>query len=406
MKKICVFLMILCAAAVFADDTAMPRLTIPTARASGMGGHHVAYTDNVFSLLVNPAAVMRVEQRSFFALSPTLLSPQTTIGAIGSIMDSDWQSLQDKIKAAASKDGNIQLGLDVRELPLSIAWVSDGFGFGIWNRTFVNANVKGGTYLALDAYEDIMVPIGFAFKIIDTGSHALDAGVAVKPFARVKLTGGIDILDLANDDKRDEMIDNLNVPLIVGAGVDAGLMYRWDIGLSAGAAFNDIVTRGVVAAVLNGADSNTYYVPFAMDLGVAYDFKLGRFWTSAPSFLAATGITFMADWHDVFNLFQQDDYTKRNALLDLSLGVQVSIFDLMFLRAGMNELLPAVGVGFDLGPVELDLAYYGKELGREPGQASTAALDLTVAIRPGAKKRDWPWTRKSVVGMITKSENW
>jgi hypothetical protein len=67
----------------------------------------------------------------------------------------------------------------------------------------------------------------------------------------------------------------------------------------------------------------------------------------------------------------------------------------------MNEMLPAFGFGFDFGSFEIDVAYYGKELGLEPGQMPTAALDLTIAIRPGAKERHWPWTQKSLVEVIS-----
>jgi hypothetical protein len=66
----------------------------------------------------------------------------------------------------------------------------------------------------------------------------------------------------------------------------------------------------------------------------------------------------------------------------------------------MNEMLPAFGFGFDFGSFEIDVAYYGKELGLEPGQMPTAALDLTFAIRLGAKERHWPWAKTSLAEVI------
>jgi hypothetical protein len=142
-----------------------------------------------------------------------------------------------------------------------------------------------------------------------------------------------------------------------------------------------------------------------MNLGVAYDFKLGKFWPDLPSFLAKMGFAFAFDWHDVINVFQQDDYMRRNAALDIAMGLQISMLDMIMVRFGMNEMLPAFGIGFDFGPIELDLAYYGKELGLEPGQFPVAAVDFTFAVRPGAKKRDWPWTRGSLVGLIQNAVN-
>ncbi|MCL2319307.1 MAG: hypothetical protein FWC45_04425, partial [Treponema sp.] len=54
-----VFLAVCLALPVFAADVPMPPVTMPTAASNGFGGHHVAYTDNVFSLLVNPAAMIQ-----------------------------------------------------------------------------------------------------------------------------------------------------------------------------------------------------------------------------------------------------------------------------------------------------------------------------------------------------------
>jgi hypothetical protein len=391
MKKIITFCMILCGAAAFAQE-AMPRFEMPTARSNGMGGTHVAYTDNVFALLVNPAAIMRVEQRSFFAISPTLLSPESTFGLIDpvqSMTDGDTSALGDAMDTLSKNEGKIPLGFDIREFPLSIAWVADGFGFGLWDRIFVNPNIVG-TNVIVNIYADVILPIGFAFKILDNESHSIDAGITVKPFVRVLAHESVKITKLMDDDF--DFADDIAVPLIAGAGFDLGLLYRWDIGLSAGLTFDDVFTRGAVVSDIVGTDDNTYYVPFTMNFGLAYDVR----------FLRIITLTVMFDYRDIVNLFEQDDYLERNALLGIGAGIQIGLFDIFKLRAGMSEMLPAVGIGFDLGPFEIDAAYYGKEFGNEPGQLSAAALDLTIAIRPGAKKRNWPWTRGSLIGLFTK----
>jgi hypothetical protein len=70
-------------------------------------------------------------------------------------------------------------------------------------------------------------------------------------------------------------------------------------------------------------------------------------------------------------------------------------------RVGLSDSLPAIGFGIDVGTFEFSIAYYGKELGYEPGQLPVAALDLTLTFRPEAKKRVWPWTRRTIVGLFT-----
>jgi hypothetical protein len=407
MKKLLVFtLLIFSVSLVFAEKVAMPAFTIPTARSSGMGGTHVAYTDNVFALLVNPAAIMRVEQKSFFAQSFSMFNPESTFGILGSIIDMAGGDTSNMGKAAdtlSKQKGKIALGLDIREFPFSVSWVADGFGFGLWNRIFVNPNIQG-THVSVNVYADVILPGAFAFKILDTDNHAVDAGITLKPFVRGIATERINIMDMMDGDV--DILDTMSVPLVIGAGFDIGFLYRWDLGLSAGLTFDDIATYGgAVTDFIQDNNSNTYYVPFSMNLGVAYDFKLGKFWENLPGFFANTEIAFAFDWHNVTNVFQQKDYTKRNASLDIAMGLQFKVLDMIMVRFGMNEMLPAFGFGFDFGPIELDLAYYGRELGLEPGQLSAAAVEFTFAIRPDAKKREWPWTRGSLVGLIQNMVN-
>ena len=400
MKKIFT-IVLLCSTTLAFAQTAMPRFAIPTARSNGMGGTHVAYTDNVFSLLVNPAAIMRVEQRSFFALSPTLLNPETTFGLMEAVLDAaggNMSALGSATNILSEHKGKIALGFDLREFPLSIAWVADGLGFGLWNRIFVNPNIIG-TNIVLDAYADMILPVGFGYKILRTGTHDVDVGITVKPFARALLNERIKILDLMDEDY--DISDALSIPMIMGVGFDLGLLYRWDIGLSAGLTLSDIVTRGGVVSDFLGNASGTYYVPFSLNWGVAYDFNFEQFGQNNSNFLSTLGFTVAFDWRDFTNVFQQNDYAKRNSALDIGVGLQFSMLDMIKIRLGMSECLPAFGFGVDIGPFELDFAYYGKELGLEPGQLPAAAIDLTFAVRPKAKKRDWPWAQRSLVGLIT-----
>lgn len=398
-KTITLVAALCCAAVVFAEETRveMPRFEIPSAQSSGFGGSHIAYTDNVSALLVNPAAIMRVRQRSFFSPSFTLFSPEKTIKLAGATADGDFGAALEEVNNP-NNPGKIPLGLGLNGFPISFAWVADGFGFGIWDRVFVNANVIGTTAEAT-VLADLVIPVGFAFKILDTDAHDVDAGVALKIFGRGYGHKMINAIEAVDDFA--SLTDDLGAPVIMGAGFDLGFLYRWNIGLSAGITFDDIVTHGgEIARVGGGEKADGYYVPFSLNLGVAYDFKIGTFWKSAPGFIANTGITAAIDWHNFDLLFSDNPYFHRNPALGLGIGLQFNLVDIFKIRFGMNEMLPAFGFGFDLGSFEIDVAYYGKELGLEPGQMPTAALDLTFSIRPGAKERRWPWTKTSLVEII------
>jgi hypothetical protein len=393
---------------VFAERISMPQVIMPTAASNGFGGHHVAYTDNVFSLLVNPAAMIQVQQRSFFTLAPTIFNPQSTFklfsGLSSMVSDGNFSDMGGILDTLSDQKGKLALGMELREFPFSIAWVANGFGFGLWNRTFINLNIKQ-TYVEAYVLEDVMLPVGFAFKVFEVGAHNIDGGITLKPFARAMANTELSILSISNSD--DDLLDDINAPLIVGGTFDLGFLYRWNVGLSAGLTFDDIFSYGKEVMDFNSDNNNssgdnTYYIPFTMNMGVAYDFKVGTFWEGAPKFLADTGFTLAADWRNVFNIFNQDDYLDHyNYLLDFGVGLKVCLFDILNVRVGMNEMLPAVGVGLDLGPIEIDLAYYGKEFGFEPGQLSTAVLEFSFSVRPEAKKRYWPWTNQSIVGIIS-----
>jgi hypothetical protein len=401
MKKTIAFILVLgCAVTVFAEETRMemPRFEMPTARSNGFGGSHIAYTDNVFALLVNPAAIMRVRQRSFFGTSFSLISPQKTLKVAGELAEGDMGATLGDLNNP-NNPGKIPFGFGLSEFPLSIAYVADGFGFGIWDRVYVNANLIGTTAEAV-ALADVVIPVGFAFKILDSDAHDVDMGVTLKIFGRGYGEKMVTVAEVVGDLAK--ITDDLGVPVIMGGGFDLGFLYRWNIGFSAGITFDDIFTHGGEIARIGGGEAEDgYYVPFSMNLGVAYDFKIGNFWKTAPSFIANTGITAAFDWHNFDLLFETENpYLKRNPVLGIGMGLQFSFIDRIKLRFGMNEMLPAFGLGFDLGIFEIDFAYYGKELGNEPGQMPAAAFDLTFAIRPGAKEKNWPWTRGSLVGFI------
>ena len=402
-RTILVLLVILLVSPVFAERVAMPAVTMPSAASNAMGGHHVAYTDNVFSLLVNPGALVRTQQRSFFTIAPSLYSPQLTsdlantisemFGSMGDDDDSSGMieligNMMDTLK---ERDGKFALGFELRELPLlSFASVRNGFGFAFWQNLSISANFNG-LYFESQVYADAMLPIGFGFRIFDYNGHSVDGGITVTPFVRTMMhLGPTSVFNLESE--LETFIDEAIIPVIAGGTFGIGFMYRWDKGLRAGMTFNNIYSLGKVVTNLSDNEPDSYpdyYIPFSMDIGVAYEFKLGRLFDFA---VAAT-------WNDFFNLFNQKDYlNNRNAMLDLGIGFQVKIINIFNIRFGMNEMLPAAGIGFDLGPVMIDLSYYGREFGSEPGVLPVAVVDLSIAIRPEAKPTVRPWNRRTLVG--------
>jgi len=368
---------------------AMPPVVMPNTASNGFGGTHVSYTDNIYSLLVNPAAMMRVEQWNPFTLAPSLFSPQTFFdfaSSLGDLVKGNTGAFGEMLDGIGKRKGKVGLGFDLREFPLSVAWVADGFGLGFWNRVFVNVNLIDANIDA-NVYGDMMFPFGFAFKILNLENHSIDAGITIKPFLRFWIKESKTLMSLVS---ADSILGDINIPAMAGGAFNLGLLYRWNRGLQFGLTFNDILSGTMVLNDTPGNEKTSYYVPFALNMGLSYSFSL-----------AFVGFTLAADWRDVVNAFHRNDYTRRNSQLDFGVGLEASLFDIFFVCIGMNEMLPACGLGFDLAPFKIDLAYYGKEFGLEPGQLSTAIFEVSVSIRPDAKERNWPWTRRSLIGLLT-----
>jgi hypothetical protein len=389
MKKIIALLFILAclSVSVFGED--MAPLTVGSTRNAGRGGPHVAYTDDVYALFVNPAALQKAHQWSFFELSPAFIGPLFDI--FGIVNSGDPGKALGEF--ASDQKGRIPLGFELRG-PLSFAYTANGLGFGVWDRIFVDTRIRG-INIEATAMADLILNYGMSFRLLDLSYHQLDAGFVVKPFLRGMAYKEMSGLDLVDDP--DILLKNFTVPIIMGAGFDLGFMYRFSEDLAFGLTVDDVFTGGGAVGSAVGSTPDTFYrVPTTLNLGLAYTLKLGRVWNEAPPLLQSAYAAFMFDWHNLTDAFQPDDYTKRNPSLNLGLGLELGFFNFVKIRMGLNDMLPAFGVGLEPGPFQFNFAMYGKELGKEPGRFSTYVYDFSIAIRLGAEKQEWPWTRRAL----------
>jgi hypothetical protein len=377
-KLIGLFLVLGVFSAAFAED--MAPLVVSSTRSLGMGGTHVAYTDDVHALFVNPAALQRANQGSGFELSPAFVGPFFGLINLASSAGDDFTGALGDF--AKDTGGKIPLGIDLRG-PLSVGYTANGLGFGLWDRVHLDATVIG-TDIEASVLADLILNYGMSFSVLSLENHEVDAGFVVKPFLRAKAGLAVTALD-AIGGGLDNIFDEFNVPLIAGAGFDIGFMYRFLQDLSVGMTIDDVYTGGGRVSTLYGDDNgvSSYRVPTTLNLGVAY--------TLQP--LPWLGLAFMLDYRDVINMFQADDYTKKNPILNLGLGTEVSVLQFLKLRLGLNEMLPAAGFGLVAKAFQFNVAIYGRELSNEPGGFSTYGLDLSIAIRPETRKKFWPWSR-------------
>ncbi|MDR3248427.1 MAG: hypothetical protein LBT39_06540 [Treponema sp.] len=421
-KLIAALLVFLCLSAAFAaaEEIKMAPLTLPSPQSNGLGGPHVAYTDNIYALFVNPAALQWANQGSIIEFSATVFGPLDKFvesgsdftSAVGDFTEAFEDSGDDagggnvknpfKGLTDLTDDGRLPLGMDMRG-PFSIGYTANGLGVGLFSRTFVDSRIIGVDVDAT-AYADLMLTFGMSFNVLRFKDHEVSVGFALKPFARALTDLEVNALDLVDDS--DKFLDELSIPLIVGAGGDLGLIYRFKRDLVVGLAVNDVYTAGMEVYNFStlipdggksGSSDTIYRVPISVNPGVAYTFRLANVWATAPKLLQSAYAAAMIDWHNFQNVFTWDtDFTHRNPILDLGIGAELGFFNFLKLRFGVHDMLPMVGLGIEPAVFKLNLAVYGKELGNEPGQFPTMAADLSIAFRLNTKRRNWPWTKPIV----------
>jgi hypothetical protein len=255
--------------------------------------------------------------------------------------------------------------------------VDNGWGWGVFDRVYMDMKLAGST-ISLGVYGDLMFNMGYAYRVLNMGVHTLDVGGAGKVFGRVSLDSGrLKILDLAND------VDNITEKLkdsflTLGGGIDIGAQYRLLNNLTAGLVVTDLFSLGYAAPLavpgLEEAGSGKGYLGYIspkINIGVSYKVFENYLLTWA----------FMADYRDIINLFRQNKYESVNGFLNLSLGTEVILLNMFSFRAGVNQMLPALGIGIDAKVLQIEAAIYGKELGNEPGKFSAYALDLGILFR-------------------------
>ncbi|MDR2136493.1 MAG: hypothetical protein LBO76_07745 [Treponema sp.] len=409
MKKIVIpFVALLClVSALFAEEVTIAPLGYPSTAGNGLGGPHAAYTDGIYSLFVNPAALQwanesMITDLTFGVVGPIgkLLENMDSIAGIGeSFSDGNTSAMSDALTKLTEimPNGKLPIGADIRG-PISFGYTANGLGIGLFSRTTVDARIIG---LNIDAtaYTDLTLPIGLSFNLLKLKDHELSAGLVLKPFARVLINKELSALDLMDEEKKDNLL-KIPMPVIAGGGGDLGLMYRFKKDLVLGFAAKDVYTAGIKVYDLGsllGAEKEEspdalYRVPLALNAGLAYTFRPSSFWKTPKAFQSFY-VALMADWANLQNVFSWDDRQHRNPLLDIGGGLEIGLFSFLKFRAGVHELLPSVGIGLEPAVFKLNLALYGKELGNEPGVNSTLGVDFSISFRPDTKKKTWFWSK-------------
>ncbi len=375
MKKNIFFCLMLLHCAVIFTQEYVPNIPVITpSRYNAIGGYHVTDTTDYFTIFANPAGIPVTDGKAtWFNMDTTISNPELG-AAVGRLaveaINSSSESIQleSDLLTLLGKNG-INLGFE-HIGPLTVGALHElGYGtlgWGLFSKIRVFALIPTVSHIDALAGFDNLLQLSYGAPIIDKEDHYFSAGISAKGFFMVEGgLSGVEPLSLVTDI---EDIANI-VPIYTHSGFsfDIGLYYKFLDMLSAGLVWNDPLN--FIWSQLYGFESIETFDPDStsrgsdeqsLDLGLGIDIPVGK------AEHVITDFIFMIDYRDIIGLLDGNP-ASRNPILNLSLGTELTLFDIVSFRAGLDEMYFNAGIGFRAKKVTFDFAAFGKELGLEPG---------------------------------------
>lgn len=372
-------------------DPHMSRL--PSARHYAMGGYHAALSDDFESSMVNPAGFQQVQSvfsasRLGVRLSGDVFDLTGVAVQAASILAEEGSSIATVIgdPDVAALLRSIYAGVELSG-PIVAGYAGAGIGFGFYNLTDVRIEtVASATYRAT-LRERLILSGGYAFRVPfnEAQTRYLDGGVLLRGYVvgetalRASL---LSIPDLVSGDPL-ATITGRPLDLTTGIGIDLGVIARPLSWLQVGLLGANLVGPGQITtynsaqAFVQGTATTTGVrpsrLPLDLSLGVAF----------LPPIEVLDGLIsdliVLIDYRDILARWTHPA-DSDNPWLRLSAGAEVRLLEALAVRAGLDAGLFTTGFGLTFGPIILDIAIFGSELGTEPGMRSVYNLMVDLAL--------------------------
>ena len=354
-------------------------------RSEAFGGPHYTDVSSFYTLFSNPAALA-------FTESKTLWPPIVAFG-IGGPLDKmnkmTWDLITKKIdandqqaimKAIVGLIGDT--GFNTSERiggPLTFGAIRNNFGWGFVNTTYANVNVFSVSRSDIRAGSGLGFVAGYALPCDLGDAGILSIGVSGRAGVQFETEYTQAITDLISGS-----FNNIPFYLSVGAGFDMAAQYK--IGaLSLAAVWQDVYspvwtkTYADRKALRSGAGSafKQSRLNSKFGFGARFDIPVKEWAGNIVSEWAV-----YADYNNIWPLITKQKI-YRNPILELSFGTEVLLFNkVLALRAGINDMYPAAGIGLNLGKkFKTDFSVFGKELGFEPGSNPQLNVGFSMSIK-------------------------
>ncbi len=327
---------------------------------SAVGGSHVTRNEGFSDLFNNPAG--------FKSAGEEISLAELNLGLKGPVFDIANMFVTGDYSNITTIFQGIYAGLDLLG-PVSFGYVGDGLGVGILSSSLGSVSSTGPLTVEVNAGEEIALSGGYAFRVPvgDPSVHKLDFGMLLKGTFRGTVSFEESVLNIMNVSV--DSLLNSDFDFMIGIGFDLGVRYNYRNIFTAGLTAHDVYSPSIhnlydsPMSFTSGSSpvSTTYGItPFRLDAGVMY----------SPDFselnLFISSLKLYADYRDIFDFWLYPAQAV-NPVLHLGIGTEVTLLEILKVRAGLNQGLPAAGLGLDLHYFTLNAAMFGTELSTEPG---------------------------------------
>lgn len=351
----------------------------PSPRMAALGGPHAASVQGVDAIFENPAG-FAVDGRiiNVASMVPQVAGPVFDIANI--LMSGDFiTDFPDLVGPAG-----LYVQLDLAG-PLSFSYVGSGLGFGLYNRTVATINAASILDASLTIQEDLLLAGGYAHRFrLGGGRHIVDLGIMPKGFMRtyVSVEGSIDaLLDVV--DAPVSLMDGSILTMVSGIGFDTGVRWSPSDSFALGLVLRDAYSPAIITQYSDlesfrqnpsdAKESTDYdFVSPDLSIGIAYHAPFAAFRR------LGIDLSVYLDYRHILNLLA---VVPRNPILNVGLGTELILLDILSFRAGINDALLAAGFGLDLSFFTLSLAMYGRELGLDPGKRPVYNVVIALDFR-------------------------
>jgi hypothetical protein len=353
------------------DSAHIAPFELPSTRSAALGGNHAALVDDFYNAFNNPAGFGAIEKK----ISAAEISFAVTSMEILRELYFNKMSMNTILKLIKERvEANAVLGG-----PFSFGMINKGFGWRVFNVSRANFYWDRNDLFLLNPTfsEEVALNFGYGRRLVDTGRATFDAGLLLKGFYRFAYTPENVFIQEVKHIFTEMKYQPFETQ--IGGGFDMGVRWTWEDSFSAALTYKDIYSPAYVTRYRTLEKFNQQQMYEESIKTVDSRLGIGIVWRlpSPEMHRYNTDLIFAADYNGLLDLRPQ----KRDQRLYFSAGLELRFLEVISLRAGFAECLPAGGVGIDFSLFHLDVSYGGKELSDKPRGRSTWFLAVSILFQ-------------------------